>query len=239
MTVKHYRVMTFGQFQNVKRNKGFIKVIINAKNKELKNAILMYSESSAKAVTIVIGEAIQKMVDSKDYTISIFQGHDESAVSGIDTRENILSRQISLDFDPGIINSVDKIIMRLNTENPKNKITRRLFVQEAIKRYLEPELIRLNYLPASVFKDKLVAAKNLRTFRKSLKNISRAKFIENFLSRDGKPQISFPQYTVIETTGKGNIDRILDLVVESFDFALEKDVFYEPEVIFKSRLENL
>lgn len=231
MAVKRYRVVSFSQYKADRTNKEFIKVIINAKSKELKNAILRYSDESLdKPVNVVIGEVIQKMVDSKDYTVSVFRGYDESAVSGINTRENIVSRQISLDFEPGIIHKVDKIIKHIKDEKPKSKITRLLFIQEAIKRYLEPELIRLNYLPASVFKDKLVAAKNLTAYRKSLE-MSRTKFIETYLSIEGEPQISYPQYTVIENSGKGNIDRILDLLAERLN--LEKDIFYDPE--FKSR----
>lgn len=225
MAVKRYKVVTFSQFKADKSNKEYIKVIINAKSKELKNAILRYSESINKPVNVVIGEAIQKMVDSKDYTVSVFRGYDESAVSGIKTRENIVSRQFSLDFDPGIIHKIDKIIKHIKDERPKSKITRLSFIQEATKRYLEPELIRLNYLSATVFKDKLVAAKNLKSFRQSL-DMSRTIFIETYLSIDSKPQISYPQYTVIENKGTGNIDRILDLIAEKFK--LDKDIFYEP-----------
>jgi len=232
MAVKRYRVVTFSQYKDDKKNKEYVKVIINARTKELKQAIVKYSESINTSVSVVIGEALQKMVDSKDYSISVFRVYDESSVSGIDTRENMISRQISLDFDPGIINSVDKTIKRIKDELPKSKITRLLFIQEAIKRYLEPELIRLNLLEASVFKDKLLAAKNLTTFRKSME-MSRNKFIDTYLTIEGKSQISYPQYTVIENSGKGNIDRILDLLTEKLN--LEKDVFYESELSFKSR----
>lgn len=230
MTVKRFNVKTFTQFLADKTNKEYIKVIVNAKNKELKSAILMYSESVNKPVNVMISEAMHKMVDSKDYTISVFKSYDESAVSGINTRKNIVSRQFSLDFDPGIINKVDKIIKQIKAESPKNKITRLLFIQEAIKRYLEPELISLNYLPASVFKDKIIAGKNLTAFRKS-KGMSRTKFIETYLSENYKPLISLPQYTVIENSGKGNIDRILDLLAKKFD--LEKDSFYESELLLR------
>lgn len=226
MVVKRYRVITFSQYRDEKENKGYVKILVNAKSKELKTAILEYCKSINKKVNVVIAEALQKMIDSKDYSVSVFRGYDEAAAAGIDPRENIVSRQFSLDFSPGIINQVDKVIKQLKDENPKSKVTRLQFIQEAIKRYLEPELIRLGFINASVFKDKLVAAKNLTAFRQSL-NLTRVEFIENHLTINGKPQISYPQYTAIENYGKGNIDRLLDIVAEKFK--MEKDNFYKPK----------
>lgn len=237
MTVKRFKVKTFSQFLSDKTtNKEYIKIIINAKNKELKSAILKYSESENKPVNVIIAEALEKMINSKDYKISILRGYDESVDSGINTRENIVSRQFSLDFAPGIINQVDKTIDHIKDAKPKNKITRSLFTQEAIKRYLEPELIRLNYLPASVFKDKIVAANNLKALREKL-GLKPQEFLLKYFTPDGVAIISYPQYLVIERTGAGNVDRLIDFLSNALH--LEKERFYNSPLEFSEHIKNL
>ncbi|HVJ48889.1 hypothetical protein [Desulfitobacterium sp.] len=206
--------------------------------KELKIAIEKYAEALEKPVWEVIAETWTKMLASGNFNISVNTLYEESSETGIARRKNQAHRCFSLTMPPDLISSVDDILLNLKKKSNKRGINRSSWTQEAIRRYLEPELIVQGYLDISQFKDKRQAAINLVTFRESLK-LSRSEFLDKYLTVNGQLLLSYPQYSVIERIGKGNIDRILDRISVVTENNINKDAFYQAPPDFNKYLNKL
>lgn len=197
--------------------------------KELKIAIEKYAESLGKPVWEVIAETWTMMLASGDFNISVNTLYEESSETGVDRMKNQAQRRFKLTMPPDLTKSVDEILIKLKQKSNKRGINRSSWTQEAIRRYLEPELITQGYLENSQFKDKHQATKNLIFFRESLK-LKRLEFLDKYLTVNGQLLVSYPQYCAIERNGKGNIDRILDRIAELTQ--IDKDAFYETTPVF-------
>lgn len=197
--------------------------------KELKTAIENYAKDIDKPVWEIIAETWTKMLASGDFNISVYTRYEESSETGIDTLKNQGHRRFFLMMPPELVEKVDQVISDLKVKSQKRGIKRSSWTQEAIRRYLEPELIDKGYLDNTQFKDKHQAAKNLITLREHLK-LKRSEFVNKYLLIDGELILSYPQYSAIERNGKGNIDRILDRICQIFK--IDKDIFYDPTTDF-------
>ena len=191
--------------------------------KELKEAIERYAVDVKKPVWEIIGDTWTKMLAEGDYAISVFRLYEESVETGMNRRENQAQRRFKLTMPPDLVTKVDELIMKLKQSSNQRGINRSAFSQEAIRRYLEPQLIARGYLTGSQFKDKRQAAKNLAAFRESL-GLTRPEFLDKYLTKGGRQVISYPQYAAIERSGKGNIDRLLDTLAEVLH--INKETFY-------------
>lgn len=197
--------------------------------KELKTAIESYAAAIDKPIWEIIAETWTKMLASGDLNISVNTRYEESSETGIDTPKNQANRRFMLMMPPELVDKVDQVISDLKIKSQRRGINRSSWTQEAIRRYLESELIDKGYLDNTQFKDKSQAAKNLITLREHLK-LKRSEFVNKYLLVDGELILSYPQYSAIERSGKGNIDRILDRICETFK--INKDIFYDPTTDF-------
>lgn len=204
--------------------------------KELKEAIEHYATDKGKPVWEIIADTWKSMLASGDFTISVDTLYEESVDTGIDRKENQAQRRFKLTMPPDLVEEIDQVITDLKRESHRRWINRSSFTQEAIRRYLEPELITKGYLATSQFKNKRRAAQNLVLYRESL-GLTRPEFLAKYYTVEGQLLISYPQYATIERNGKGNVDRLLDIVAESSH--IMKEAFYWPTEDFLAYLKRL
>lgn len=215
-----------------------IKIQSYVGTKELKEAIKSYANAIGKPIQEIIADTWWSMLSSGDFEIDTL--YEASIDTGLDRRENQAKRCFKLSMPPDLVERVDNVIADLKNRNNLPGINRSSFTQEAIRRYLEPELIHKGYLTISQFKNKHQAANNKRQaannlvyFRESL-GLTRLEFLAKYFTVKDKPLISYPQYTVIERSGKGNIDRLLKIL--SAILNIDKEVFYYSTEAFTDRL---
>lgn len=213
-----------------------IKVQLYVGTKELKEAIKNYASAIGKKIQDIIIETWWDMLSSGDYEISVDTLYEETLDTGKDRRENQAQRCFKLSLPPELVEKVDNVVDELKKGSKLRGINRSSFTQEAIHRYLEPELIQKGYLTISQFKNKRQAAKNLLHYRESL-SLSRLEFYKKYLTVDDQPLISYPQYTAIERNGKGNIDRLLDILSDITN--VDKEDFYLTTTDFIDNLKSI
>jgi len=199
---------------------------------ELKNAIIKYCSDKNMSVSECIMKIWQQMIDSQNFLMSTNTIHyDSQGLSN--SRDKQIAKMLTLSMPYHFINEIDILISKL--KKPETKINRSLFTQEGIKRYLEPELIMQGYLVSTIFKNRANATKNLEHLRNELK-LSKIEFQKKYLVIEGFQLISYPQYCAIVNKGKGNIDRILDIITDTF--GLDKQAFYDDPGIFNEYIKE-
>ncbi|MGE4282309.1 MAG: helix-turn-helix domain-containing protein [Clostridia bacterium] len=188
---------------------------------ELKDAIFAYAEATNQNVYDVIADVWRKMLDSKDYSIKSTIGSSQG--------EN---PRISLTMDIHIANEAQKIFDHLAAEGVKG-VSWTSWTQEGIWRYLEPVLLKEGYLKDKVFRDKAQAARNIKYLR-SAKGLSQNEFIDIYLTVEDEKLISLPQYSLIERSGKGNVERLVSQLAEVLK--IDEEILYSPSTEFLNAL---
>lgn len=190
---------------------------------ELKDALVKYCSKHGYSQGECITWVWNKMLKSNNYSLSVSLMHDDSQGGRKKQLEKMLN--ISLPFE--LIKRVDDLIQQLKDSG--SSINRSLFTQEGIRRYLEQKLIMEGFLHNTVFKDRSVAASNLKIFRSLLK-LTQKEFFDRYLIIGGEKQISYSQYSLLERTGKGNIERLLEIISDRF--GIDKNSFFDEQPVF-------
>lgn len=196
---------------------------------ELKQAIVDRAKKNNTTVQESIQTVIEKMLASKDYSSKIEKFHKE-ATGELTAVEKNNKRRVTCGFDPVLMRRVDKAISSLG-KGEKAKL-RGIFINEAIRRYLEPDLIELGLLKETVFLDKKQAAKNLKGLRLKLELTQK-----DFKQRFFETEISLPQYAAIERTGKGSLDRLIESISKALH--LDEARFYDSSLEFAEYIKDL
>lgn len=193
---------------------------------ELKQAIVQWVQKHDILIQKLIEDLAEKMLASGDYTISVDKLHNNA---GEDQKSRIIT--CGLDYE-----LLERIDVAVKTSNPKEDSKfRSRFFNEAIRRYLEPQLIEYGFLKSTVFLSKKQAAKNLKAYRETL-GLKPKEFMAKYFEPEGNPMISYPQYSAIERSGTGNVDKLIDRL--SLVIGLDKMRFYEPTVEFLKYIEG-
>ncbi|HBP63537.1 MAG TPA: hypothetical protein DD730_04545 [Desulfosporosinus sp.] len=193
---------------------------------ELKQAIVLWAKEHNMTVQDTIKTLIEKMLDSKDYTSNIEKFHKE-ATGELSAIQKTNMRRVTCGFSPELMDRVDVAIRTLG-QVEKAKL-RGIFINEAIRRYLEPHLIEFGFLKGTAFLDKKQAAMNLKALRLKLR-LTQQEFTQKFFAPEGVSLISFSQYAMIERTGKGSLDRLIEFI--SITLHLDKARFYDSTLEF-------
>ncbi|OCZ50862.1 hypothetical protein [Dehalobacter sp. TeCB1] len=202
----------------------------------LKNALNKYADEHKTSLSVLLKDALLQMIESNDFVVSVDRVYDEMSDQGKTALENQRARSLSFVQEMELIDNVDDIVSELRKSDVK--INRSLFIQEAIRRYLEPILIREGYLSESVFKSKDNAVKNLKFLRTALGYTSAKSFHANYLkSGTDEYYISYPQYAYMERKSEGNVDRVIDIISDSV--GIEKEFFYLDSNEFEEYIGSL
>jgi len=200
---------------------------------ELKQAIVNWAENQNTTVQDIIQSLVVKMLSSKDYSSNIERFHKE-ATGKLSAIEKNNMRKVTCGFDPKLMERMDSAIRTLGREE-KAKL-RGIFINEAIRRYLEPELIKLGFLKETSFLNIKQAAKNLKALRMKLK-LTQPELIQKYFTPEGISMISTPQYSLIERTGKGSLDRLIEFI--SITLKLDKAIFYDSTLEFAEYIKDI
>ena len=200
---------------------------------ELKQAIVLWAKEHNMTVQDTIQSLIEKMLDSKDYSSNIEKFHKEATGELSAIQKNNM-RRVTCGFDPKLMERMDAAIRTLG-HGEKAKL-RGVFINEAIRRYLEPELIEFGFLKETAFLDNKQAAMNLKALRKKL-GLTQQKFAQKYFAPEGISMISFPQYAMIERTGKGSLDRLIEFI--SITLHLDKARFYDSTLEFAEYIRDI
>lgn len=200
---------------------------------ELKDAVVLWAEKHNTSVQKTLQTVIEKMLDSNDYSSDIEKPH-KFASEELSAVEHNNKRRVTCGFDANLRDRMDEAIKTLG-KGEKAKL-RGIFINEAIRRYLEPQLIENGFLRGTVFLDQKQAAKNLKELRLKL-GLTQREFKQKFFENDGISVISLPQYAAIERTGKGSIERLIELV--SIVLNLDKEKFYDSTLEFAEYIKDI
>lgn len=193
----------------------------------LKITLEKYAENQNTSVSALISQSWEKLLSSRNLSLKVKTFRHDSADKGISAKEHQVATRINISVPINLVNKVDKAI-EIQKEKAKDiVINRNLFNLEAIRRYIEPDLIENGYLNETIFKDDTLAVKNIIAIREKL-GLNQKEFYQMyFVQANGlKPVISYPQYALIERTGRGNVTRILSYLSEKF--RVDHDSFYLP-----------
>jgi hypothetical protein len=198
----------------------------------LKDALNKYANDHNTFITDLIENALLQMIDSNDFSISVDRVYDK-AVQGKTALENQTSRRLSLVTDIELVDKADFII-----DQQKPKTNRSLFIQESIRRYLEPILISEGYLPEPVFRNKQQAIENLKLLRSYMGFRNTKEFHTKFLKKENSDEyfISYRHYSLMERVGTGDIDRIINIISQKTN--IEKSAFYLPSYDFQNYIDK-
>jgi len=200
---------------------------------ELKQAIVLWAKEHNMTVQDTIKTLIEKMLDSKDHSSNIERFHKE-ATGELSAIQKTNMRRVTCGFSPELINRMDAAIRTLgHVEKAK---LRGIFINEAIRRYLEPDLIKFSFLKESAFSDKKQAAMNLKALRLKLK-LTQQEFTQIYFAPEGNNLISFSQYAMIERTGKGSLDRLIEFI--SITLHIDKARFYDSTLEFSEYIKAI
>lgn len=195
---------------------------------ELKLAIKSYVATSKRngrktSVAEIVEKAWRSMLQSKDFSIQVNKPY--TSYRNLKNKEEkkrmSQDRQVSLLFEPALLAEVDEVL------NNFKELNRSMFTQEALRRYIEPTLIKEGFLKKSVFYNKTTLSENLQTLREAYLHLNRKEFIREYLTESEEPLISYPQYVVIERDHKGNVERIINHLAKRMQ--ISETLFYLPK----------
>ena len=203
---------------------------------DLKKALEEYASDKNTSVSALIADAWEKMILSHNFTLMVKTLYHESSEKGISVKENQAATRINISIGLGLLDRVDKIVKNQKELNRGTVFNRNLFNLEALRRYVEPELIEHGYLSKSIFKEEELAVKNLIALREKLQ-LTKKDFHRQFFceANESRPFISFPQYALIERTSRGNILRLVNHISKKLN--LDSEIFYLPTDEFLNRLK--
>ena len=200
---------------------------------ELKQAIVCWAKEQNMTVQDTIVALIEKMLDSKDYSSNIEKFH-KQATGELSAIQKTNMRRVTCGFSPELMNRMDAAIRTLG-HLEKAKL-RGIFINEAIRRYLEPHLIKSGFLEETAFLDKKQAAMNLKALRVKLR-LTQQEFTQTYYTSEGISLISFSQYAMIERTGKGSLDRLIEII--TITLLLDKARFYDSTLVFAEYIKDI
>ncbi len=187
---------------------------------ELKQAITLWVQKHNMLIQELIENLTEKILASGDYSISVDKIYDDAVKAPS-------LRMVTCGLDYELLQRID---IAVKTSNPKeNTKFRSRFINEAVRRYLEPQLIESGFLETTVFLNREQAAKNLKAYRETL-GLKPREFLQKYFEPEGIPIISYPQYSAIERSATGNVDRLIEHL--STVVGLDKARFYRPTVEF-------
>ena len=163
---------------------------------ELKQAIMLWLPEHYKSIQDLVENLAEAILSSGDYSISVDKVYDDPVKA-----RNLRMVTCGLDYD--LLERID-VITKFRSQ----------FINEAIRRYLEPQLIEAGLLKTTVFLNRKQAAKNLKAYRRMI-GLKPKEFLQKYFDT----MISYPQYSLIERSGSGNVDRLIDhlAAVEGLD----------------------
>lgn len=183
---------------------------------ELKQAITLWVQENNMLIQELIENLAKKILASGDYSISVDKVYEDTVKA-----PNLRMVTCGLDYD-----LLERIDVSVKLSNPKEDAKfRSRFINEAIRRYLEPQLIESGLLKTTVFLNRKQAAKNLKVYREIL-GLKPKEFLQKYFDT----MISYPQYSLIERSASGNVDRLIDHLAKVD--GLDKVKFYGGAVEF-------
>ncbi|OLN25789.1 hypothetical protein [Desulfosporosinus metallidurans] len=187
---------------------------------ELKQAVTLWVQEHNMLIQELIENLAEKILASNDYSISVDKVYDDTVKA-----PNL--RMVTCGLDYELLERID-VAVKLSNPNEDAKFRSR-FINEAIRRYLEPQLIESRFLETTVFLNREQAAKNLKAYRETL-GLKPKEFLQKYFDT----MISYPQYSLIERSGTGNVDRLIEHL--STVVGLDKMRFYGTTVEFSKYL---